>query len=298
MASTSSPTTLLSPELLAQLERLELVSRKIFRGRLRGERRSRRKGQSVEFADFRNYVPGDDIRFIDWNLYARLDRLFLKLFLEEEDLHFYALLDASTSMDFGDPTKLQFAKQLAASLGFIGLCRADRVKIECLGASRSNPGPVLRGRHSLWRMLESLEKIEPGQNVPLAAGVKDFCLRNSGQGILVLITDLMDKGGYESALRFLLAQQLDVYVIHVLSPEELEPDVKGDLQLVDCEDADVAEITVSRPLLNKYRATLANFVDGARNFCTRRGMNYLMTSTQTPVEQLVSSYLRRRGLVR
>ena len=261
-----------------------------------GERRSRRRGQSVEFADFRNYVAGDDLRFIDWNLYARLEKLFLKLFLEEEDLHFYALIDASASMDFGEPTKLHFAKQLAASLGFIGLCRADRVKIEALGAARTQPGPVLRGRQSLWRMLQYVEGLEPGSNAPLAASVKDFCLQNSGKGILVLISDLMDKNGYESALRFLLAQDLDVYVIHVLSPEELEPDIKGDLKLVDCEDRDFAEITVSRPLLDRYRRTLAAFIDGAREFCTRRGMNYLMTSTQTPVDQLVSSYLRQREI--
>jgi len=296
--TTRSSTPLLSPQMLAQLERLELVSRKIFRGRMKGERRSRRKGQSVEFADFRNYVPGDDIRFIDWNLYARLDRLFLKLFLEEEDLHFYALIDASTSMDFGDPSKLQYAKQFAAALGFIGLCRADRVKIEVIGDSRKRPGPVLRGRRSLWRMLEYLDQVEAGRNVPLADGIKEFCLRNSGQGILVLISDLMDKSGYESALRFLLAQHLDVYVIHVLSPEELEPDVKGDLRLVDCEDQDIAEITVSRPLLDRYKRTLAAFIDGARDYCTRRGMTYLMTSTETPVETVVANYLRKRGLVR
>lgn len=296
--TTPSSSPLLSPQLLAQLERLELVSRKIFRGRLKGERRSKRKGQSVEFADFRNYVPGDDVRFIDWNLYARLDRLFLKLFLEEEDLHFYALVDASTSMDFGEPTKFQFAKQLAGALGFIGLCRADRVKVEMLGGWRSNPGPVLRGRKSLWRLVEYLDRIEPGQNVPLAQAVKDFCLRNTGQGILVLITDLMDKAGYDAALRMLLAQRFDVYVVHVLAPEELEPDLKGDVKLVDCEDHDIAEITVSRPLLERYKRTLAAFVDGAREFCTRRGMTYLMTNSQTPVEQIVSNYLRARGLVR
>jgi uncharacterized protein (DUF58 family) len=296
--STTPSSQLLSPQLLHQLERLELVSRKIFRGRMKGERRSRRKGQSVEFADFRNYVAGDDLRFIDWNLYARLDRLFLKLYLEEEDLHFYALIDTSTSMEFGDPSKLTFAKQLAAALGFIGLCRADRVKIEALGSSRARPGPVLRGRRSLWRMLEYLDGIEAGQNVSLDQGIREFCLRNSGKGILVLITDLMDKNGYEHAMRFLLAQQMDVYVIHVLCPEELDPDVKGDLRLVDCEDRDVAEITVSRPLLERYKRTLAAFIDGAREFCTRRGMNYLMANSATPVDQLVANYLRRRGLVR
>ena len=298
MPSTSETSDLLSPQLLAQLERLELVSRKIFRGRMKGERRSKRKGQSVEFADFRQYVPGDDLRFIDWNVFARLDRLYLKLFLEEEDLHFYALVDTSLSMDFGEPTKLEYAKQLAAALGFIGLCRADRVKIETLGTTSKNPGPSLRGRASLWRMQDYLGSIQPGANISLAEGVKNFCLRNPGKGILVLITDLLDKQGYDQALRFLVTQQMDVYVLHVLSPEELTPDVKGDLRLIDCEDSDVAEITVSRPLLDKYKRTLAAFVEGAREFCTRRGMNYLMVSSQTPIDTLVANYLRKRGLIR
>ena len=297
MATSIGSSTLLSPQLLSQLERLELVSRKIFRGRLKGERRSRRKGQSVEFADFRSYVPGDDLRFIDWNLYARLDRLFLKLFLEEEDLHFYALVDASASMNFGEPTKLHYAKQLAAALGFVGLCRADRVKVESLGASRRRPGPALRGRHSLWRMLEYLEGIQP-TNVSLEQGVREFCLRNTGKGIVVLLSDLMDKDGYETAFRMLLAQQMDIYVIHLLSDEELDPDVKGDLKLVDSEDGDVAEVTISKPLLDRYKRTVAAFIDGARDYCTRRGMVYLMTSTETPVEKLVSNYLRGRGLIR
>jgi uncharacterized protein (DUF58 family) len=289
---------LLTPALLAQLERLELVSRKIFRGRMKGERRSKRKGQSVEFADFRSYVAGDDLRFIDWNLYARLDKLFLKLFLEEEDLHFYALIDASASMDFGEPSKLFYAKQLAAALAYVGLCRGDRVKIESLGASHRRMAPVLRGRKSLPRLQDQLSAIEPGENVTLAEGVKNFCLRNSGKGIVLLLTDLMDKGGYEPALRYLLAQQMDCYIVHVLSPEELDPDLQGDLKLVDCEDADVAEVTVNRALIDRYKRTLAGFIGGARDFCTRRGMTYLMTSTETPVDKLVSSYLRERGLVR
>lgn len=296
MSTASLP--LLSPELLAQLERLELVSRKVFRGRMKGERRSSRKGQSVEFADFRSYVHGDDLRFIDWNTYARLDRLFLKLYLEEEDLHFYALIDASSSMTFGSPSKLEYAKQLAAALAFVGLVRSDRVKIETLGQSASTPGPVWRGRRSLWRMLNHIEQIAPGEPATLAQGVKNFCLRNSGKGIVVLISDLLDKHGFQDALRYLVAQQMDAYVIQVLSQEELEPDVKGDLRLIDCEDADVAEITVSAPLLKRYKQTLAAFVESAREFCTRRGMTYLLANTQLPVDQLISSYLRKRGLVR
>jgi uncharacterized protein (DUF58 family) len=296
MATAQTP--LLSPQLLAQLEKLKLVSRKIFRGRMKGERRSKRKGQSVEFADFRSYVPGDDLRFIDWNTYARLDRLFLKMFLEEEDLHFYALIDASNSMDFGSPTKLEYAKQLAAALGFIGLVRGDRVRVETLGQSPRVPGPILRGRRSLWRMMDHLAQIEPAEAVSLAQGVKNFCLRNSGKGILLLITDLMDKAGYETALRYLLSQHMDVYVIQVLSAEEIDPDIKGDLKLLDCEDADVAEITASAPLLARYKRTLSAFIEGARSFCNRRGMNYLMARTDLPVEQLVAGYLRKRGLVK
>jgi uncharacterized protein (DUF58 family) len=290
--------TLLSPELLARLEKMELVSRKIFRGRMKGERRSPRKGQSVEFADFRSYVPGDDLRFVDWNTYARLEKLFLKMFLEEEDLHFYALIDASSSMEFGQPTKLRYAAQLAAALGFIGLIRSDRVKIETLDQPQREAAPIFRGRRSLWRMLDYLEGIEPGPPVPLAEGVKNFCLRNSGKGILVLLSDLMDKTGYETALRYLVSQDMDVYVVQVLSAEELEPEIQGDLRLVDCEDADVAEVTVSGPLMKRYQQTLAAFVESAREFCTRRGMSYLLARNQVPVEELVTGYLRTRGLVR
>ena len=290
--------SILPPDLMAQLERLELVTRKIFRGRMKGERRSKRKGQSVEFADYRNYVAGDDLWTLDWNLYARLDKLIVKLFLEEEDLHFYTLIDASPSMGFGDPTKLEYAKQLAAALGFIGLVRSDQVVIETLGQQIQQRGPVLRGRKSVWRMLDHLASIEPNETTSLAEGIKRFCLRNRGKGVVVLISDLMDKQGYESALRYLMAQRVDVYVLHVLSQEEIDPDVTGDLRLVDSEDGGVAEITVSAPLLARYKKTLEEFTRGAQEFCSRRGMTYLLAHNQLPVKELMSNYLRRRGLVR
>ncbi|NOY40270.1 MAG: DUF58 domain-containing protein [Planctomycetes bacterium] len=265
---------------------------------MKGERRSKHKGQSVEFADFRNYVPGDDLRLLDWNLYARLDKLIIKLFLEEEDLHFYTLIDASMSMDFGSPTKLEYAKQLAAALGFVGLIRADRVRIETLAQGPGERSPILRGRQSVWRMLQHVESIQSGETISLAEGVKNFCLRNAGRGVVVFISDLMDKEGYETALKYFVSHQVDCFVIHVLSQEELEPEVKGDLKLVDCEDQDVAEITVSVPLLNRYQKTLDSFVKGAQDFCSRRGIHYLMANNQLPVEELVASHLRRRGLVR
>jgi hypothetical protein len=150
----------------------------------------------------------------------------------------------------------------------------------------------------MWRMLEQLDRVEADRNIPLSEAIKDFALCNSGKGIVVLISDLMDKQGYEAALRFLLAREMDIYVLHVLAPEEIDPEVQGDLRLVDCEDGDIAEITVSRPLLERYKRTLAGFIESAREFCTRRGMSYLMTSTATPIDQIVSGYLRRKGLVR
>jgi uncharacterized protein (DUF58 family) len=289
---------LLDPQFLARLEQLELVSRKIFLGRMKGERRSKRKGQSVEFADYRNYVVGDDLRFLDWNLYARLDRLFLRLFMEEEDLHFYVLLDNSLSMDFGSPSKLRFAKQIAAALGFIGLVNMDRVVMEAFNDRLTERMPALRGRRSLWRLLDFLQKIEPAGPSDLQRALRSFSIHCSGKGIVVLLSDLMDKGGYEEALRYLVARQLDIYVIQILSQEEIDPEVVGDLKLVDIEDEDVAEITVSGPLLKRYKQNLAAYRAALHEFCTRRGISYLFTSNQVPFDRLVLTYLRQRGLVK
>jgi uncharacterized protein (DUF58 family) len=293
---TSLDTSLLDASLMAKLERMELVSRKIFRGRMKGERRSHRKGQSVEFADFRNYVPGDDLRFIDWNLFARLDRLYLKLFLEEEDLHLYVLIDDSRSMDFGEPTKLHVAKQIAAALGYIGLCRGDRVSLSSF--NRQQPG-VFRGRSNTYRMLDSLSGFEPATNsLDMAAAVKSFCIRNVHKGIVVLVSDLMDKQGYEAALRMLVARDLDIFLVHLLSPEELQPELKGDLKLIDCEDADQREISVSSSLLKRYHQTLNAFVDGAKAFCRKRSISYVPARSDVAVDFLIEQYLRVRGLVR
>jgi uncharacterized protein (DUF58 family) len=296
MATETPP--LLDPKFLTRLEQLELVSRKIFQGKLKGERLSKKKGQSVEFADYRNYVVGDDLRFLDWNLFARLDRLFLRLFHEEEDLHFYVLLDNSLSMDFGKPSKLHYAKQVAAALGFIGLVNLDRVMIEAFNERLTQTLPALRGRRSLWRLLDFLGKVEPAGPSDLRRSLRAFSLKCSGRGVVVLLSDFMDKGGYEEAIRYLVARQLDVYVIQVLSQEEVDPEVVGDLKLVDVEDDDVAEITVSGPLLKRYKQNLAAYRAGLNAFCTRRGVTYLFTTNQVPFERLVLGYLRQRGLVR
>jgi uncharacterized protein (DUF58 family) len=289
---------LLDPGFLARLEQLELVSRKIFLGRMKGERRSKRKGQSVEFADYRNYVIGDDLRFLDWNLYARMDKLFLRLFMEEEDLHFYILLDNSLSMDFGSPTKLHYAKQIAAALGFVGLVNLDRVVIEAFNDRLTQSMPAARGRRSLWRLFDFLGKVEPAGPSDLARSLRAFSIKCSGKGIVVVLSDFMDKNGYEEALRYLIARNLDIYLIQILSQEEIDPEITGDLKLMDIEDADEAEITVSGPLLRRYRENLAAYRAALHAFCTRRGVTCLFTSNQVPFDRLVLTYLRQRGLVR
>jgi uncharacterized protein (DUF58 family) len=289
---------LLDPKFLARLEQLELVSRKIFLGRMKGERRSKRKGQSVEFADYRNYVIGDDLRHLDWNLFARLDRLFIRLFMEEEDLHVYILVDNSLSMDFGSPSKLHYAKQIAAALGFVGLVNADRVVVEAFNDRLVQSMPAARGRRSVWRLMDFLQKLEPAGPSDLKRALRTFSLKCSGKGIVLILSDFMDKSGYEEALRYLIARQLDIYAVQILSQEEIEPDVVGDLRLTDVEDDDVAEITVTGPLLKRYKQNLAAFRGALQEFCTRRGVAYLFTSNQVPFERLILTYLRQRGLVR
>jgi len=289
---------LLEPDFLARLEQLELVSRKIFLGRMKGERHSKRKGQSVEFADYRNYVIGDDLRFLDWNLFARLDKLFIRLFMEEEDLHVYILLDNSLSMDFGTPSKLHYARQVAAALGFIGLVNMDRVVVEAFNDRLTQSMPALRGRRSLWRLMDFLQKVEPAGPSDLRRALRSFSIKCSGKGIVILLSDLMDKGGYEDALRYLVARQLDIYVVQILSQEEIDPEIVGDLRLVDIEDEDVAEITVSGPLLKRYKQNLAAYRAALHEFCTRRGIAYMFTSNQVPFDRLVLTYLRQRGLVK
>jgi uncharacterized protein (DUF58 family) len=297
MPETKAP-PLLDPEFLHKLEQLELVSRKIFVGRMKGERKSKRRGSSVEFADHRNYTVGDDLRHIDWNVYGRLDKLFLKLFLEEEDLHFYTLLDTSLSMDFGDPSKLHYAKQVAAALAFVGLVNHDRVVLETFSSGLDGGMPSIRGRSQMWRVVQYLDQLQATGASHLTAAAKAFAIKHAGKGIVVVISDFLDKHGYQDALRYLLARNMDIYVIHVLSREEVEPELAGDLRLVDAEDDDIAEITVSAPLLKRYKDNLNAFVGGLKDWCTKRGIVYIFTTNQNPFDKLILNYLRERGLVR
>src|SRR5207302_2428691 len=205
---------------------------------------------------------------------------------------FYILIDNSLSMSFGAPTKRHYARQVAAALGFIGLVNLDRVVVEAFNNRLVQSLPPLRGRRSMWRLMDFLQKLEPAGPSDLARALRTFSLKASGKGVVVVVSDFMDKGGYEEALRYLVARQMDVYVVQVLSPEEIEPHVAGDLKLVDVEDQDIAEITVSRALLKRYKENLAAYRAKLYEFCTRRGIACLFTSTQVPFETLVLTYLR------
>lgn len=289
---------LLPPELMARLDRLDIVSRKIFAGKLKGERRSKRRGQSVEFADHRSYVVGDDLRFLDWNIYARLERLFIKLFLEEEDLHVRILIDTSRSMDWGDPNKGVYARRVAAALTYIGLVNYHRVSLFACADGLRGEAAGLRGRNRLHHAVNFLSNLTCDGASHLAASCRALAIRSAQPGIVLVLSDFFDKAGYEGGLRYLLRRDVDVYAVQVLAPDEIEPSLTGDLRLRDVEDDDLADVTISRALINRYKRNLEAYCEGLRDYCTRRGIHYLFTSTQVPFDQLVLGYLRHRGLLR
>jgi uncharacterized protein (DUF58 family) len=293
----ASRSLLLDPAFMARLDQLDIMSRKILAGKLKGERRSKRRGQSVEFADYRNYVVGDDLRFIDWNVYARLDRLFLKLFLEEEDLALYVLVDMSKSCDYGEPNKARYIKQVAAALGYIGLVNYNRVVIAAMAERITAETGALRGRRRVAQMIEFIDRLEPAGASHFASACKRFALAHRQKGVCVVLSDFFDKGGYENGLRYVAGGRYDLFCVQVLSPQEIDPDLQGDLKLKDMEDDDTAEVSITQPLLRQYKANLNAYCLSLKEYVTRRGGTYLFTSTAVPFDTLVLNYLRERGLL-
>ncbi len=287
--------SLFSSEFLAQLERLSLASRRAFRGHVKGERRSPRKGQSVEFSDYRQYGIGDDLRYVDWNIFGRLDRLHVKLFVEEEDLCLHLLVDASASMDFGRPTKLAYAARTAAALGFVGLVNLERVGVGILRDRVAEGWPPARGRNQFPALADYLGDVRPGGPTHLNEALAAYAVRAREPGLAVIISDLLDPDGYEAGIRALLERRFEVHVIHCLDPEELDPTLGGDLRLQDSETGEVREMTVDGEALRGYRERLTRFLDGAERFCRTREIGYRRVSTDVPVEEFILAQLR--GLV-
>ena len=294
----NSQDILLEPEFIKKLQRLQIMTRKTFTGRMKGERRSKKKGVSIEFADYRRYVKGDDIRFIDWNIYSRIGTLFLKLFMEEEDLYMHILIDASHSMDFGNPTKLLLAKRIAAALGYIALSNLDKVAIGAFGTGIKAMLKPIRGKHNTLKMLDFLKDIEPAGETSLTSSFRDFVLSRQTRGIAILISDFMDPRGFEDALSIFLQYRFEVFVIHVLSEEELSPPHAGHLELVDSEFDARTLVSIDRALLKKYEDNLNRFCGALQDFCVKRGVSYMRMKNTASVEDLVLNYLKYKGLVR
>lgn len=315
---------LLDPRLIAAISRLDYTSKKIFAGKLKGERRSKKRGESVEFADHRPYVHGDDLRHIDWNIFGRLDRLFLKLFLEEEDLSLHIVIDASASADCGEPGKFQFMQRLAAALGYIGLVNLNRVTVSAIGGVLATPGedapagpdapadqpaapgaPALvsairdlRGRRRAHDLARYLCSLRPAGAASFTEACKRIALSRRGKGIMIVLSDLFIKEGYEAGLRLLVGRGYDMFVVQVLSPQELEPTIGGDLRLRDVEDGDLTEVTISAPLLKRYKANLAAYCDQIRDFCARREIGCVTVKSDMPMDVLILDSLRKRGVLR
>lgn len=298
MATAQESDQLLDPQFLHKLDQLELVSRKIFAGKLRGDRLSKRRGESAEFADYRNYVVGDDLRHLDWHIYARLDELFLKLFLQEEDLSISFLVDVSPSMNWGEPHKGMYVRRVAAALAYIGLVNFDRISLYAYSRGLRYELAGIRGRRLMFKVVEFLTNLGYEGSNDFAQAAKQFAIRSPGQGIVIVLSDFLEKGGYETGMRYLLGRNYDIYALQVLSPEEIDPQLVGDLQLQDIEDDDLADITVSRALINRYKKNLEAYCEQFREYCAARGIHYLFTSTAVPFDQVVLSYFRRRGLIR
>jgi uncharacterized protein (DUF58 family) len=288
---------LLSPELLRRLEQFQLLARRRSKSSARGERRSRARGQSVEFADYRNYVPGDDFRYLDWNLYGRLDRLFLKLYEEERELPVTIFLDASESMTFGTPRKFDFARQVAAAVGYVALCGFDRVSVRVFpdnpaesavrGALRS-----IRGRRSALQLFDHLAQLTAQDAAVLNEALRRGALESRQTGLAIILTDFLDPAGYEAGISALCGRGFQVSAVQILAPEELAPSTYGDLRLIDSENGGHQEVTFGRYRLAAYQQTVRNFCQRLREFCQGRGVDAFTVSSDTALEELLLKQLR------
>jgi len=295
---TEATRRLFDPDFLKRLDELAIVSRRVSTGQAKGERRTNRKGSGVEFMDYRPYAVGDDLRYVDWNIYSRLDKLLLKLYVEEEDLCLHLLVDGSASMGFGNPPKLDYAVRVAAALGYIGLTNLERVALGLLTNDVTRMLRPVRGRGQILPIMDFLAGVEAGGPTALNRCLARYALRSRIPGVAVVLTDLLDAGGYADGLKALLQRRFDVFLVHVVSEDELEPGLQGDLTLVDAEGGTAREVSVDRWALERYRERLAQHFEAAERFCARHGIDYLRTSTAMPFQELILHHLRRGGFLR
>jgi uncharacterized protein (DUF58 family) len=284
---------------LKKLEYLHMVSRKVFTGNLRAERRTRKVGSGIEFADHRTYSRGDDFRYIDWNVYGRIDKLLLRLFEEEEDLHIYILLDCSDSMAIGHPLpKMHYAMQVGAALTYVGLANLDRVAILPFSNKLLGRLPPARGKNRIFRVFEFLRNHEIGGVTNLAECMKTFVAQNKRKGLAVLISDYYDPKGFEEGINTLRYNRFEPFVLQTYDLREASPHLHGDLALVDCETGETKEVTVSRSLLEAYQREHERYCKELELFCTARAVPFFRTHTHVPFDDLVLKIFRMGGFLR
>jgi uncharacterized protein (DUF58 family) len=292
-APAAATTLVFDDEFLRKLERLELLARKMFRGLLRGEHTTPRRGRGLEFSDFRHYRPGDDFRHIDWNIYSRLDQLFLKLHASEEDLTLHVLVDSSASMGFGEPAKFDHARRLAAALACIALHNLDRVGVCAFASGLDASLPPVKARHHTARLLEFLGKLHCAGESRFGAALREVTARIRSPGLAILISDLLGADDVEDGVEALLYAGHEVVVIQVLAEADIDPPLDGALRLVDAETAHELEVTVDRELTRLYRGQLDRRLQRIESFCRRRAVEYLRASTAISFEDVVLKYLRQ-----
>lgn len=297
--------TIFDESFLRRLESLTLIARQARPGQWQGERRSPKRGQSVEFADYRNYVPGDDFRLVDWNAYARLERFFIKLFVEEQDLTMHILLDTSRSMDWppdsaGQPEhKFTYAQRAAAALGYIALAGLDKVTVTALQGGHYFPPH--RGRQQAFALFDFLTGLTPTGSTHLAESLTRYAAQARQPGPLVIFSDLFEfspASTWADSINALLARRFEVSLIHLLSPDEVDPTLSGDLRLLDAESGQTVEITADFEALSRYKSGLTAWQNEIRAWCGQRNIAYVPVTTDIPFEEFIFAFLRQRGILK
>jgi len=281
-----------------KLDYLAIVSRRVFAGRMRAERRTKKTGSGIEFADHREYQPGDDFRYLDWNVYQRFDKLLLRLFEEEEDLAIYFIVDASGSMAFGDGEKLRYAKRICAALAYVGLANLDRVCIVSTSDRVMMRMAETRGKARIFKVFRFLRELQPAGTTDLGDALKTFVAQHKRRGLAVLISDLYDPQGFERGINVLRYNKFDPFVVHVVDPAEEKPKLFGDVLLYDCETGDEREVTVTPKVLSKFREEYGKYMHDIERFCTTRQVPYVRADVAVPFDELILRVFRRGGFLR
>ncbi len=290
--------TLFDGEFLKKLEYLHIVSKRAFAGQFRAERRTRRRGSGLEFADHRAYAPGDDFRRVDWRAYQRLNKLLLRLFEEEQDLPIYLFIDCSRSMADGRPTKMAYACQVAAALCYIGLAHLDRVTLAPYTDQLGRELLSQRGKGQIFKVFRFLSELASGGHTDSKAAFETFCRRKQPRGIAVVISDFLDPHGFDQGLNLLRFSHHDIFAIHVVSRSDSEPALRGDLQLVDAETGTTHDIAATPSLLAAYRRIYTDFCEEVARFCSRYRLGYVRTETEVPFEDVVLQVFRQNRFLR